>query len=249
MTPLDRAREAHGQGPGFYDALAGAEVYLWLVSEPESGAIEPNLFETGQGTLAVAADTAERLTAFAEGPVAYAALSGRVLGAMLSGRGLGLVLNPGAPSEAMLDPDAVAWFAESLAGLPDEIEARPTRLSAPRGLPEVLLTALDAKLSGAEGLARMAYLAEAELETGGVSHLLAFVDAAPGAERALSAAVREALIFSGLEAGVLDVAFFAAADPITARLAKVGLRFDLPRFAPPEPQAPGRDPEKPPRLR
>jgi hypothetical protein len=80
--------------------------------------------------------------------------------------------------------------------------------------------------------------------------MLAFVDPAPGAEGALAQLVGDALSFSGLEAASLDVAFFRATDPICARLARVGLRFDLPEVvAPPERAAPGSDPDKPPRLR
>ena len=97
----------------------------------------------------------------------------------------------------------------------------------------------------------MAYLAAVEWDSGARGHLLAFVDAAPGAEGALARAVHEALTFSGLEAGTIDVAFFRSADPVAARLARVGLRFDLPAFEPRQsaPSAPGTDPDKPPRLR
>jgi hypothetical protein len=81
--------------------------------------------------------------------------------------------------------------------------------------------------------------------------VLAFVDALEGAEKALASAAGEALTFSGIEAGVMDVLFVRASDPLAARLARVGLRFDLP-----EPEAtqtpgaaPGMDPAKPPKLR
>jgi hypothetical protein len=49
----------------------------------------------------------------------------------------------------------------------------------------------------------------------------------------------------------MDVMFIRASDEIAARLAKVGLRFDLPEPAAPAmaPVAPGSDPSKPPRLR
>ncbi|MEO0865181.1 MAG: SseB family protein, partial [Pseudomonadota bacterium] len=59
------------------------------------------------------------------------------------------------------------------------------------------------------------------------------------------------LTFSGIEAGALDVGFFDGADPVTERLARVGLRFDLPQPAPATagPAAPGMDPAHPPRLR
>jgi hypothetical protein len=62
--------------------------------------------------------------------------------------------------------------------------------------------------------------------------------------------VGEALTFSGVEAGELDVAFFRPSDPAVARMAKVGLRFDLPEVEEPGAQtAPGMDPDRPPRLR
>ncbi len=259
-TPLDEAHAAMTTAPGddgarlaFHDRLASAELFLLLQREPESGAaLDPRLFETSQGSFVLAFDRVERLSAFAEGAAPYAALSGRVLAAMLAGEGVGLALNPGvAPSSYLMPPEAVTWLAETLSDAPDELEARPTELTPPGALPDRLLTALDAKLAAARGLARMAYLTGVTWDTGARGHLLAFVDATPGAEGALARAAREALVFSGLEAGALDVAFFAAHDPIAARLARTGLRFDLPRFEARRaaPAAPGSDPDNPPRLR
>ncbi len=259
-TPLDDARSAMEAAPedegarlAFHDRLASAELYLLLTREPERGdALDPRLFETSQGTFVLAFDRVERLAAFAEGEAPYAALSGRILAAMLAGNGVGLALNPGvAPSSYLMPPEAVSWLSETLSDAPDELEARPSELSPPGDLPERLLTALDGKLASARGLARMAYLTGVTWESGAAGHLLAFVDATPGAEGALARAVREALVFSELEAGALDVAFFAAHDTVAGRLARVGLRFDLPKFeaAVAEPAAPGTDPEKPPRLR
>ncbi|MGR3469128.1 MAG: SseB family protein, partial [Shimia sp.] len=87
---------------------------------------------------------------------------------------------------------------------------------------------------------------------GNMGHLLAFIAPVPGVEPGLARAVAEALRFSGLDAGSLDVAFFDASDEMAARLATVGLRFDLPEIETPEaspPRAPGMDPDRPPRLR
>ena len=98
----------------------------------------------------------------------------------------------------------------------------------------------------------MAYLVASVDSEGKRSHLLAFVGAASGAEAALARAASEALTFSGIEAGAMDVGFFDAKDPVAARLARVGLRFDLPQPAPasvPDTSAPGSDPDRPPRLR
>jgi hypothetical protein len=68
----------------------------------------------------------------------------------------------------------------------------------------------------------------------------------------LARLVGEALSFSGLEAGTLDVGFFRSDEPVAERLLRVGLRFDLPDLQDPQsgaPMAPGTDPDRPPRLR
>lgn len=260
MTPLDQAHAAMEAAPAddaarlrFYDRLAGSELVLMLESEPEGGRIRPAIFPVEEQRFVLVFDREERLTAFAEGPAPYAALSGRALAAMLAGQGIGLGVNLGvAPSSILIEAGSVDWLAETLATAPEEVEERPEALSPPAGLPEALLTALDARLATAEGLARMAYLVGATYAGGRRGHLMAFVDAVPGAEPALARAVGDALTFSGVEAGTLDVGFFRVSDPFAARLARVGLRFDLPQAAP-SPQvagaAPGMDPDRPPRLR
>ncbi|MCU0854128.1 MAG: SseB family protein [Rhodobacteraceae bacterium] len=231
-TPLDRSHAAMEAAPEaevprlrFFDALAGAELFLLLEAEAEGEAITPRLFP--------------------------AAVSGRALAPMLAGAGLGLALNPEvAPSATFLPPEAMRWLAETLAERPAEVEARPVAVSPPDGLPEALLAAIDAKLATATGLARHAWLAAVAYGDGREGHLLAFVDALEGAEAGLARAMGEALTFSGVEAGEIDVAFFRASDPVMARIAKVGLRFDIP--APDQaqaPSAPGMDPARPPRLR
>ena len=120
------------------------------------------------------------------------------------------------------------------------------------GVPESMISALDTKLALAEGMARMAYLAAARYSDGRTGHILAVIDAAPGSEPALTQAINEVLVFSGIDAGVLDIGFFRAVDEVAARIAKVGLRFDLPQVKNPEHGArvpPGSDPAKPPILR
>ena len=65
-------------------------------------------------------------------------------------------------------------------------------------------------------------------------------------------AAGEALAFSGMEAGEMDVAFVTGGDAATAAMARVALRFDLPapvRTEPATPMAPGSDPARPPKLR
>ena len=257
-TALDKAHARMQADPGddtlrlaFFERLADDELFLLLKGEADGDAVEPRVFETGEGTFVLVFDCEERLAEFAGGPAPYAAVSGRSLTDMLKGQNLGIGLNLGtAPSEMLIPFTAVEWLNATLAQRPSETEGSPEELHAPAGLPENLITALDTKLASAAGLAKLAYLAGVTWKGGRRGHLLALIDSLPGAEPMLARAVGEALIFSGLDAGEIDVTFFRSSDPVAARLAQVGLRFDLPE--PPKaegPSAPGMDPDQPPRLR
>lgn len=257
-TPIDRASARMAEAPeddarrlAFYERLADAELFLLLEAEPDGDKVDPKTFTTGDGTFVLAFDLEERLAAFAGGVAPYAALSGRSLAGMLAGQNLGLGLNLGVTvSEMALSADTVGWLADALSRLPGEATETPDEFCPPLGLPESLVAALDTKLATTAGLARMAYLAAATWRSGRRGHLLAVVDAVPGAEPALARAVNEALIFSGLDAAELDVAFLKSSDVKAASLARVGLRFDLPEpMAPEAPSAPGMDPDRPPKLR
>ncbi|WP_298433760.1 SseB family protein [uncultured Jannaschia sp.] len=250
-TPLDRAHlqaEATGADTdrlAFWNALAEAELHL-LLDAATDDAVTPRLVEIEGARYALAFDLPERLEAFA-GAAPTATLSGRRLAAMLAAEALGLALNlDDAPSAQLLPPDAIGWLADTLAQAPEEAERRIAEVAPPGGLPDALLTALDGKLTLAAGLARMAYLAGVTYEDGARGHILGIVDPVPGAEPDLARAVSEALVFSGLDAGQIDVTFLRAAQPLAASLARHGLRIDLPR---PEPTGPARDAGAPPRLR
>lgn len=258
MTDLDLAHAAMDAAPEddtarlrFYERLADTELFMLLGAEAEGDQITPELFEIEDQRFALVFDREERLSQFVGRVVPYAAVPGRALVQMLAGQGIGLALNlEVAPSAMLIPAEAVDWLVQTLSHGPDETEARLTEVSAPGGLPEVVVTGLDRKLAIAAGLARFAYLAAATYEDGARGHVLAFVDALEGAEKALAAAAGEALTFSGIEAGVMDVLFVRAADPLAAHLARVGLRFDLPEPEMPQaPGAPGMDPQKPPKLR
>lgn len=252
-TPLDRAH-LHAEATGadtarlaFFERLAEAELHLLLDAE-EGDVVTPRLFDMEGTRYALAFDLPERLTAFA-GVADAATLSGRRLAGMLAAEGLGLALNlDDAPSAQLLEPTSIAWLAETLANAPEEADRRIDTVTPPGALPETLITALDAKLSLAAGLARVAYLAGVLYEDGARGHLLGFVDAVPGAEADLARAVSEALIFSGLDAGQIDVTFLRAQQPLAATLSRHGLRIDLPRVEPMEKRA-GPAPDAPPRLR
>lgn len=257
-TPLDQAHAAMQSAPdeatarlSYFERLAESELFLLLSREPEGSRLDPESFDLPDGPVVLAFDREARLTDFLGRAAPYAALSGRVIAAMLAGRGIGLGVNfEVAPSSILIPAKAIDWLHATLAEAPAEIEARPVSLHPPASVPERLLHALDAKLATAAGLAQAAYLVDARYADGTQGTLLGVVDVLPGAQGALARATNEALAFSGIAAGALDIGFFAAADPVTARLAQVGLRFDLPQRESPEARArPGSDPDKPPRLR
>ncbi|VAV88200.1 FIG00992611: hypothetical protein [hydrothermal vent metagenome] len=234
---------------GFYEKLAGAELFLLLKSEASGDEITPEVFELPENSYVLAFDRHDRLTGFTGGPAPYAALSGQVICKMLSENNLGLGLNLDvAPSSTLIPPEAVRWLA-AMESTPEQHEEKASKFSVPKGLPEEFLSLLDTRLAAAMGLAPMAYLVGVSYESGAQGHLLAFIDARPAAHKALVQTVAQALVFSGLNSGALDVAFFAASDPVTASLAKTGLRFDLPQPAEYASVAPGSDPKKPPILR
>jgi hypothetical protein len=262
QTPLDAAHAATEAAPdddaarlAFYARLVEGEVFVLLTEEAQGDQLSPRVFELEDGPVVLAFDTEARLSEFTVAAAPYAALPCRVLVQMLVGSDspLGMGLNLGvAPSSRLFPAEILIWLADTLANHPSELLATPTELHPPKGLPEVLLTAIDGKLARAVGLAPFAYLAAVTYEGGAKSHMLAFIDAIPGAEGVLARASAEALTFSGIEAGAIDVAFLRSSDPIAAKLARVGLRFDLPKADAPlayAPPAPGMDPNNPPKLK
>lgn len=258
LTLLDAAHAAVSADPEnetarlrFYERLADGELFLLLEKEAEGDTLDPRLFDLEDGKFVLVFDREDRLADFAGGIAPYAALPGRVIAGLLRGQGIGLGVNLGvAPSEMLLPAEAMDWLATALDHGPEDTEAVPDRFHAPKNLPEALLTGLDAKLARATGLATAALLAAVTYRDGRRGHMLAFLDAAEGAEAALARTAGEALVFSGLEAGEIDVAFLRSADPAAAAMARVALRFDLPVLERSDhrPTAPGMDPSRPPKL-
>ena len=246
-------------GLRFYRLLADATLFLLLEREAEGERVDPRVFDLPDGPVLLAYDSEERLAVFGQGPqtgsgLPYAALPGRLIAQQMLGQGLSLGLNfgTGAASEVLLPPEALRWLCEMLEVAPIEVEATPAQFFAPKGLPGPLSDALTFTLGGAAGLAQAALLAGVRYSDGRLGHMLAVIDARPGAEEALARALSEALVFSGLEAGELDVAFLASSDVAVAELARVAVVFEVPELvvqAAVERAAPGMDAAKPPRLR
>ncbi|TCO73910.1 SseB family protein [Rhodovulum euryhalinum] len=254
-TPLDLAHRALAAAPDdpaprlrWYGALAAAELVVLLEREAEEGRLAPRVFALDEGPVVLAFDRESRLTDFTGAPAPYAALPGRALAGMLAGQGLGLGVNLGTEAAELLPASAVVWWAEALAPAPEAQNLRAEAVTPPPGLSEPLLAALDSRLAGVAGLASGAWLGGLCHADGGRGLLLAFVDARPGAEPVLARAIGEAVRFCGLAEAALDVGFVRADDPVAARLARIGLRIELPAPEPARP-VPLADPDAPPRLR
>jgi SseB protein N-terminal domain len=258
VTLLDAAHAAVSADPDnealrlrFFERLADGEMILLLDREANGDQLEPRVFDLEDGPVVLVFDREERLASFTGGIAPYAALPGRVIAGLLKGQGIGMGVNLGvAASSMLLPPEAMDWLAETLEDGPEEVEALPQEFLAP-SVPEAVIAGLDAKLARAGGLAAAALLAGVVYRDGRRGHLLAVLDAADGAEPALARAMNEALVFSGIEAGELDVVFLRASDPAAVAMARVALRFDLlaPQVHDLAPAAPGMDPSRPPKLR
>lgn len=258
-TPLDTAHALFEATPNdaslrlrFFERLADSELFLLLQGEAVGDSLSPEVFEVEDGKYVLVFDREERLAEFVEGSAHHAVLSGRVMAKMLAGQGIGLGVNLGvAPSSTLLPAEALEWLADMLENAPDEVMARPVSVEAPTGVSQAMLQAIDTKLASAAGLAETAYLVTAEFEENRRGLMLAIIDALPAAQGALAKAVGEVVMFGDENAGGLDVAFFAASEPVCAMLAKVGLQFELPKreIEAHAPAGPGRDPNNPPILR
>lgn len=258
ITDLDAAHAAMEAAPDddalrlrFHERLADSELFLLLTRDPLGDDVDPQMFEDEGQQFVLIFDRETRLAEFAGRVAPTVTLPGRGLVRMLAGQGIGMALNLGvAPSATLIPAEAVDWLAETLDHAPQATAARPVAFHAPKGLPEALILGFDRKLATAGGLARNAWLVGVTYADNTRGHMLAFMGALPEAEAALAAAAGEALTFSGIEAGAMDVTFIADGHPVGGQLARVGLRFDLPEpVAPLAPSAPGTDPAKPPNLR
>jgi SseB protein N-terminal domain len=251
MTDLENAHAAMLAAPAddalrlrYYAVLADAEMILLLQREVVGTDIAPRVFDLADGPVVLIFDGEEKLADLV-GAAPYVALPGRVIAGVLAGQGVGLGVNLGTASEMLLDADAVAWLAQTLQAAPVPTQAAVAAFHAPV-VPDVLISALMTKLRGGVG---QGLLAGVTYRDGRRGHVLALLDA--GNEAALAQGASEALVFSGIEAGEMDVMFLRCDDPVVAAMARVARVLDLAEVAAPPvaPKAPGMDPDKPPRLR
>ncbi len=236
----------------YYARLSDGEMVMLLEHEVTQGRVVPRIFDLQDGPVVLIFDSEEKLAGFAAGAAPYVALPGRVIAQQLAGQGIGLGVNMGAASMMLFPPDAVDWLAGTLDGDLAEDEARPVLFHAPDGVPDIVVAALETKLVSAAGMAGQGLLCGVTYADGRRGHMFAFIDAAAEREAMLARAVAEALIFSGVEAGEIDVTFLRTGDAGVAAMAGLARGFDLTLPDAPArvaPQPPGTDRMKPPILR
>lgn len=261
MTPLDIAHAAMLADAEddfarlrYYRQLADMELFLLLTDEAVGETCAPKLFPLESGPVVLAFDTEERLSEFTSVPTPYAALPGRVIIGQLVGQGIGLGINLGSADHAwLMGTESISWLAGVLEHRPAETRGRPKALTAVGALDPALSEALAVAVSGAGGLAAAGLLARAAWEDGSEGIVLAYLGAQPEAEAPLARALAEALAFSGMEDGLVDVVFLNPEDPAARHLQAIGQHLHLPQPAvasqPAPPAPPGMDPAKPPRLK
>ncbi len=240
----------------FYSQLADAELFVYLERDAAEDSISPEILDLEGDKFALVFDREDRLADFAKKPVPYAALPGRVIAGMLAGKNIGLAVNLAvAPSSILIPPGAMDWLKQALSAQPGGDSGSITRVSPADQMALALVPALTQKLANTGGLVGKVFLANAAFSDGRTSALLAFVDAAEHSHDALAGTAQEALVFSGVDQGSLDVVFLKEGSVLASDISKAGVEIVLPDPEPADPAdtinraAPGSDPDKPPNLR
>lgn len=229
--------------------LADTELHVALTADPVGDRADLRMFELPGGEVALVSDDAAALAGFLGGPVAHLSLPGRVLARELAQAGRGLLVNPGRPSEMLLDAAALSWLIAALAEAPPAAEVIPRGISAPS--PQavaVLAEPLATRLSDMAGMVAGAALVGVEWQDGRQGHLIAVMGTAPEAagadasRRAIAKALSELVAFLPPLEGGVDITF----QPLPLPPGAVRIEATAPPAPPP---AKPRNPDAPPRLR
>lgn len=225
--------------------LADTELFVALEADPVDDRAELQSFQLPEGRFALACDREERLAGFLGMAVAHVAMPGRILARTLAEDGQGLLVNPGQPSELMLDSAVLGWLAQALEARPALAPAEQARrLSAPSAqIVGILAEPLAQRLGDMAGMVKLAALVASDWQDGRTGHALLLRGVDPAHEEAVAKALAELLAFLPELPGGVDIGFSGIDLPPGALL------LEPPPPPPPEPAPPRRDPDAPPRLR
>lgn len=261
MTPetdLDRAGRLAQRDPDSaeaqllaFDLLLRSELFVLLEDDDPGSAVTPVIFPLQPEPAIVAFDTEERLTGFAGGPAAYAALPGRALIDAIVGQEVALALNIDREDCALhLGAATLTWIADTMAvatPAPARLEDLES-VTPPGPLDERFLASIGGRIATDSGLIGGAILTE----TARKSLLLALIDVAGEAQEAVARHVAEAVALWGERVPAVDYVFLSEGDPRLGPLRRNGIEIEIPRAPEPTVQTlsvPGSDPSKPPKLR
>ncbi len=242
----------------FYDALAATMLYMPIEGDPESEDVSPMALELEGGPTVLVFDTEERLAEFVEKPTGYAAAPGRTVIEMAARAGAQIGVNLGpSPSATLLPVEVVAWIAEALTTPVEIRDLSQVLLSAPVSPEAALLQALAERLAEFSDVVAEAWLVSAETSEGPAGMALILSPQAGvatedgGLAEALAEGIARAVQFATPGERPPDLALVEeGAKPLeVARRVGIGLHAVVEASAPAEPQAPGSDPAKPPKLR
>lgn len=249
------AKEDAAMG-AFYDALAATMLFMPIEGDPESDAASPMALELEGGPTVLVFDTEERLAEFVEKPTGYAAAEGRTVIEMAARAGAQIGVNLGpSPSATLLPVDVVAWIAEALTTPVEIRDLSQVLLSAPVSPEAGLLQALAERMAEFSDVVAEAWLVSAE--TGESAPGLALIlspragVSTEGLAEILAEGISRAVQYATPGEAPPDLALVeGGALPLdVARRVGIGLHAVVENETPAEPQAPGSDPAKPPKLR
>lgn len=252
-TPLDHAFRTMAEDDReparrrYFSIFVNTELFVLLAEGTPEADIVPQRVDLDGAPYVMAFDKEVRMAQFLDGPQNYAVLSGRALVAALSGQAVGIGVNLGSETAFLLPPDVLVWLDDAATAPVLASADRYDAVAAPTGAPADLISLLDTHLPVLSGRAQAATLFSGR-QAGEEALVLAIEGTPPPARAAAAGALASALRVAGVTAA-LDLMFVDPGSQIAARLAKVGLRFDIP---PPAPaithRPPGSDPDTPPRL-
>lgn len=206
--------------------LADTQLTVALQAEPEGDEVNLRMFPLETGQIAIACDTGDRLAGFFGQPMPYVAMPGRVLGGLLRAEGAGLLVNPGHPSEMLLDARMLDWLQQALSAEPQQDVAALSLTAPSPQTVQALADPLAARLADLRDMIGAAALMGVGQGQQPDSHVLMIAGADEAQQPQIAKALAQTLAFLPPQPGGVDISFSDTPVPANA------LRFDL---TPPQP--------------
>ena len=213
----------------FYEILAEARIFVLLDRDGDPEANEPKVFALKGANYILAFEAPDQADDLTGDHTQTSQALGMDIFKLLRGHGVGLALNMTGTSSATLissdTVDMICAYYDGRAGedlVPDADTSQFKALLTPKTFPDTLENAISERLYDLASRFSKALLLQAEYEGSRTGYLLAFADAEEADRSALVSVVEAAMREVGRSDIELDVAFLSDADPMAARIEKVG---------------------------